>query len=381
MTNEKQVEVKLPDTSKLLVSSSPHMHDGSSVRKIMYWVVLALMPSCAMGIYYFGIDAVRVLAACVISCLFFEFILCRMMGRKHDWKDGSALITGLLMGMLLSANFPTWACIIGCFIAILFGKQVYGGIGYNPFNPACVGRIALMIGFPKLMTSWVPTRFMDKSQFIFDKATLSPSQIDAFKNIQHIPFFKNMDGVTCATPLNSVKLARSLGTATDNFMGTMTDWHHLWNYAVGNMGGCIGETSAIALIIGGVFLIAMKIIKWQVPVTYIATVSVFSTIVHYAGSGPALPGALFQIVTGGLLIGAFFMLTDMVTTPMTIKGGIICGIGCGIITSVIRDWGGYPEGVMFSIVLMNACTPLIDRWTSKKPFGTKRVKTPEVQEA
>ena len=382
MTKENKVDVKLPDTSKLLVSSSPHLHDGSSVRKIMYWVILALMPACAMGIYYFGMDAVRVLGICVISSLFFEYVLCRMMGRKHDWKDGSALLTGLLMGMLLSAGMPWWVCVIGCFIAIIFGKQVYGGIGYNPFNPACVGRIALMVGFPKLMTSWVPTRFMDKSHFIFDKAVLSHSQIAAIRQMPHLPFFHSViDGVTCATPLNTVKLAKSLGTATPKFMGTMTDWHHIWNYAIGNIGGCIGETSAFALIIGGIFLIAMRIIKWQVPVTYISTVAVFSTIVHFTQGSPALPGAIFQICTGGLLIGAFFMLTDMVTTPMTVKGGIICGIGCGIITSVIRDWGGYPEGVMFSIVLMNACTPLIDRWTSKKPFGTKRSKISEVCDA
>ena len=286
------------------------------------------------------------------------------------------------MGMLLSAGMPWWVCVIGTFIAIVLGKQVYGGIGYNPFNPACVGRIALIIGFPQLMTSWIPTRFMDKSHFIFDKAVLSESQIEAIKQLPHLPFFNSViDGVTCATPLNMVKIPKSLGTATEQLMGSMADWHSVWNYAIGNIGGCIGETSAIALIIGGVFLIAMKIIKWQVPVAYIGTVAIFSTIVHLTQASPALPGAMFQVLTGGLLIGAFFMATDMVTTPMSIKGGVIFGIGCGIITCVIRDWGGYPEGVMFAIVLMNACTPLIDRWTTTRPFGTKKNKASEVKEA
>ena len=380
MTKEKNVDFKLPDIDKLLVSSSPHLHDGSSVKKIMYLVILALLPSCAMGIYYFGIAAVKVLIICVISSLFFEYVLCRMQGRRNDWKDGSAIVTGLLMGMLLSAGMPWWVCLIGTFIAIVLGKQVYGGIGNNPFNPACVGRIALMIGFPKLMTAWVPTRFMDKSHFIFDKVLLSDQKIEAIKQMPSLPFMHSViDGVTCATPLNMVKIPKGLGTATEQFMGSMADWYSVWNYAIGNIGGCIGETSAIALIIGGVFLIAMKIIKWQVPVAFIGTVAVFGTIVHLTQASPALPGAAFQVLTGGLLIGAFFMATDMVTTPMTIKGGVFFGIGCGLITCIIRDWGGYPEGVMFSIVLMNACTPLIDRWTSKRPFGTQSIQAQEVK--
>ncbi|MCP4179078.1 MAG: RnfABCDGE type electron transport complex subunit D [bacterium] len=378
MNQIKENEIKLPETSKLIASSSPHLHDGSSVKKIMYLVILALLPSCAMGIYYFGFAALEVLAICVISAVFFEYVLCKMMGRNSDWKDGSAIITGLLLGMLLSAGMPWWVCIIGSFIGIVFGKQVYGGIGNNPFNPACVARIALMIGFPKLMTTWVPTRFMDKSLFMFDKTIISQSQIDAIKSLPSLPFFHSViDGVTSATPLNMVKIPKSLGTATNQLMGTMADWSHLGSYFVGNIGGCIGETSAIALIIGGVFLIIMKIIKWQVPVAYIGTVAVFGLIVHLTQSDPALPGALFQVLTGGLLIGAFFMATDMVTTPMTIKGGVIFGIGCGIITCVIRDWGGYPEGVMFSIVLMNALTPLIDRYTAGKPFGFIKKKATE----
>ncbi|MCF7790980.1 MAG: RnfABCDGE type electron transport complex subunit D [Victivallales bacterium] len=378
MAEGKKTDIKLPDPSKLIVSSSPHLHNGSSVRKIMWLVILALMPSCIMGVYYFGFAAFRVLAVCVISSLIFEYIFARMMGRNNDWKDGSAIITGLLMGMLLSAGMPWWVCVIGCFIAIVFGKQVYGGIGFNPFNPACVGRIALIIAFPKMMTTWVPTRFMDKSFFVFDKSLLSPEKIEQIKGMSHLPFFHSViDGVTCATPLGVVQTPFKLGTATEQLVGTVTDWQHVWQYAIGNIGGCIGETSAIALIIGGIFLIAMKVIKWYIPVSYIGTVAVFSTIVHFSMSPPALPGMVYQVLTGGLLIGAFFMATDMVTTPMTCKGGIIFGVGCGIITCVIRNWGGYPEGVMFSIVLMNALTPLIDRVTANRPFGKKQTSKTE----
>ena len=367
-------EIKLPDTEKLLVSSNPHLHDGSSVKNIMFLVILALMPACIMGIYFFGIHAVRVLAACVISCIVFEYIIGKMTGRESDWKDGSAIITGLLLGMLLSAGIPTYVCIIGSLIAIVFAKQVFGGIGYNPFNPACIGRIALIIGFPKLMTSFVPTRFMDASTYVFDKGILSPEKIESIKSLGTLPFFNSViDGVTCATPLAIVKDAKTLGTATQQLMGTMTDWQHVFNYAIGNIGGSIGETSAIALLIGGIFLIVMKVIKWQVPVAYIGTVAVFATIVNFSQAPPAIPGAVYQVLTGGLLIGAFFMATDMVTTPMSVKGGVIFGVGCGVITCVIRNWGGYPEGVMFAIVLMNACTPLIDRVTANKKFGLKPV--------
>lgn len=367
-TNEKKI--KLPDTNKLVVSSSPHLHDNSSINKIMWMVVLALLPSCIMGIYYFGFAALRVLTICVVSAVFFEYICNKLLRKQHTWKDGSPIITGLLIGMLLSAGMPWWICILGTFMAIVFGKMIYGGLGYNPFNPALVGRIALTIAFPKMMTTWVPTRFMDKSKFVFDKSVLSQSQIEHIKSLPQLPFFNSvMDGVTTATPLNKVKMERSLGTATEKFMGNMTDWTHLWNYASGNIGGCIGETSAIALLIGAVFLISIKIIKWQIPVSYIGTVAIFATLTHLFQSSPAIPGAMYQILTGGLLIGAFFMATDMVTTPMTIKGGIIFGIGCGIITCVIRNWGGYPEGVMFAIVLMNAFTPLIDRATTNRPFG------------
>lgn len=364
MADDIKTEIKLPDPAKLLVSSSPHVHGGDSIRKIMLLVVLALTPSCLMGIYFFGIHAIRVLAVCVISCVILEYICGKIMGRPNAWKDGSAVVTGLLLGMILSAGTPWFVCVIGAVLAIVLAKQLYGGLGYNPFNPACVARIGLIIGFPKILTTWVPTRFMTNSDFLTD----SSKQLLAGK--ASLPFFNSIvDGVTCATPLGVVTVSEELGDATTSRFDQLADWPHIWDYAIGNVGGCIGETSAIALLIGGLFLLWMKIIRWQVPVAYIGTVAVFSFIVHVCMGHPAIPGTIFQLVTGGLFIGAFFMATDMVTTPMTSKGQLIFGFGCGVLTCVIRDWGAYPEGVMFSIVLMNALTPLIDRYTGKKPFG------------
>ncbi len=357
MAEENSIGIILPDTDKLLVSSSPHLHSGNSVNKIMYLVILALLPACLVGIYYYGMGAIIVLFTCIISSVVFEYITGRMMGHPDSWKDGSALLTGLLLGMILSASVPWWVCIIGSFLAIVIAKQLFGGLGYNPFNPALIARIGLMIGFPKIMTSWVMTL----------PDAVASGKLDGVSSATSAIMNNGLAAVTTATPLNTLKVARQVGTLTHTQYSNLTDWHHIWEYAIGNMGGTIGEVSAIALLVGGIFLICLRIIKWQTPVTYIGTVVVFSSIVHLFV--PEIPGPFFQVVTGGLIIGAFFMATDMVTAPMTKKGAVISGIGCGVITCVIRFWGGYPEGVMFSIVLMNALAPLIDRFTSKKPFG------------
>jgi electron transport complex protein RnfD len=255
--------------------------------------------------------------------------------RPSSWKDGSAALTGLLLAMNLSAGAPWWICILGSAIAICLGKQLFGGLGYNPFNPALVARVALLVGFPSLMTSWVAPQ--------------------AGKWLA-------CDALTGATPLG----AQGKAVAS------------LYDLFVGNVGGCLGETSALALLIGGVFLLARKLIKWQVPASFMGTVAIISGIVHHFNP-EMTPPALYHILAGGLMIGAFFMATDMVTSPMTANGALIFGCGCGIITSVIRIWGGYPEGVSFSILFMNALTPLIDRYTIGKPFGYIRIKKEAAQ--
>lgn len=333
MPEEPPSTVQLPDATKLVVSNSPHIRGNDTISKVMVQVLIALLPAVFAGVWFFGLHALRVMLLCTVGCIAVEELWNKCIGRKPTWKDGSAALTGLLLAMNLASNAPWWLCLLGCLLAIVLGKQLFGGLGYNPFNPALVARVALLIGFPSLMTSWVAP---------------SPGTLSA------------CDAMTGATPLGAG--GAPVATLTDLFTG--------------NVGGCIGETSAIALLLGGAFLIARKLIKWQVPVAFIGTVALLSGIVH-AANPELTPPPLYHVLAGGLLIGAFFMATDMVTSPMTAKGALLFGVGCGIITSVIRIWGGYPEGVSFSILFMNALTPLIDRTTIGKPFGTIRVKKKE----
>lgn len=330
-TKNAETECRLPDPRKLVVSSSPHYHSGEDIRKIMITVILTLLPACLAGVIFFGWQALWVLVVCSISCMAIEAGCCRLQGRPSTLGDFSALLTGILLGMNLSPLTPWWVCVIGSLLAIGLAKQIYGGLGFNPFNPALVGRVGLIIAFPAILTTWAPTRFM------------------------------HTDAITTATPLGQWQ--------TNGVIG-----HAYWDYFIGNVGGCIGETSALALLIGGVILIARRLIRWEVPVFYIGTVLVFTGIVYLLSPDKQAP-PLFHLLTGGLFLGAFFMATDMVTSPMGRLGAIIFGIGCGIVTCVIRIWGSYPEGVSFSILFMNALVPLIDRLTVPRPFGT--VKKPQ----
>lgn len=326
MSEAENQTVRLPVAEELIVSTSPHIRGGENITKIMVQVLIALLPAAVAAVWFFGLHALRVMALCTVGCIAVEVIWNAVAKRPLDtWKDGSAAVTGVLLAMNLSAGVPWWICILGSLLAIGLGKQIFGGLGFNPFNPALVARVALLIGFPQLMTSWV-----------------QPQAGNWFA----------CDAMTGATPLGAQGAA--VASIKDLF--------------IGNVGGCLGETSALALLIGGLFLMARKLIKWQVPAAFIGTVAVISGIVHHFN--PALtPPALYHVLAGGLMIGAFFMATDMVTSPMTASGALIFGFGCGLITSVIRIWGGYPEGVSFSILFMNALTPLIDRCTIGRPFG------------
>lgn len=328
--------VQLPDATKLVISNSPHIRGGETISKIMVHVFIALMPAALAAVWFFGLAALKVMALCTIGCMVVE-VLWNKAAKKPagSWKDGSAALTGLLLAMNLSAGAPWWICILGSLLAIGLGKQLFGGLGYNPFNPALVARVALLIGFPQLMTTWV-----------------APQAGKWFA----------CDALTGATPLAAT--GKELASISDLFYG--------------NVGGCLGETSALALLIGGAFLLVRKLIKWQVPASFIGTVALITGIVHFVNP-EMTPPALYHVLAGGLMIGAFFMATDMVTSPMTANGALIFGCGCGIITSVIRIWGGYPEGVSFSILFMNALTPLIDRYTIGKPFGYIRIKKEATQ--
>lgn len=338
-------EPVLPEVATLIVSPAPHFHDGSSIRNLMLTVIVALMPACLASLYFFGWHALKVIVLCSVFCVGFEIIWCKLLNKEQRWQDLSALLTGILLAMNLNAGIPWWICLVGSFLAIILAKQLYGGLGYNPFNPAAVARVGLLIGFTGPMTTcWMKP---DAGRFLAS------------------------DAVTTATPLTLCKAASgSLGAGGADPFAEIANPQRYWDYFTGNLGGSLGETSALALLAGGLFLVALRIIKWQIPAAFIGTVALFTGIMHLFN--PAFtPGPLFHILTGGVFIGAFFMATDIVTSPMSKSGAVIFGAGCGLITCLIRLWGSFPEGVSFAILIMNALTPLIDRVTLRRPFGFK----------
>lgn len=338
--------------NKLSISMSPHTHGNWSTKKIMYFVIIALMPAFWVSIYYFGIDALLVNVVAVLSCMFFEFAVQILFFRKGETVkeffknksytvfDGSAIITGLLLAFNVPSNIPLWILIIGAFVAIVIAKMSFGGLGNNPFNPAIVGRVFLLISFPVQMTSWPKANVLN---FAFVDAETGATPLGILK-----------EGLKNGEPMQTI--VNKLPTYTDMFMG--------------NMGGSLGEISAIALIIGGIFLLATRVISWHVPVSILATVAAFTTILH--GISPdQYADPAFHLLSGGLMLGAIFMATDMVTSPMTKAGMLIYGIGIGIITVLIRTWGSYPEGVSFAILIMNAIVPLINMAFKPNAFGEK----------
>lgn len=326
--------------SKLIVSLSPHAHGNDSVEKNMYGVVLALMPALLASFYFFGIGSAIVCLVSVAACLFFEWAICKaLLKREPTLLDGSALITGLLLGMNLPSNFPLWMIIVGALIAIGVGKMTFGGLGQNPFNPALVGRCFLLVSFPTAMTSW-PVE----------------GQLTSY-----------VDAETGATPLAIMKWAIKSGdTSVLEQLPTAMDML-LGNTANGMGAGTIGEVSALALLLGLAFMLWRKIITWHIPVSIIATVFVLSGIMHHAS--PVYADPMQVIFSGGLMLGAIFMATDYVTSPMTAKGQLIYGISIGVLTVIIRNWGAYPEGMSFAILIMNAFTPLINMYVKPKRFG------------
>ena len=313
--------------NKWIVSSSPHVHSGDSIQKNMLYVVLALLPAYLVALYYFGVGALAVSVIAIASCIGFEAFIQRfVLKTKVCISDGSAALTGLLLAMNLPSNLPWWMVIIGSMVAIGLGKMCYGGLGNNLFNPALVGRVFLLISFPAAMTVWpVPEPF----------------------NMAY------MDAQTAATPLSMMKSDQMLPPILSTI--------------IGNEGGSMGEVSAIALLLGGVFLLCKKVITWHIPVSILATVALFTGIMHLVDP-IAYENPLWHLCSGGLLLGAIFMATDYVTSPMTTRGQLLYGVGIGLITVVIRLWGSYPEGVSFAILLMNAATPLIDKYILPKRF-------------
>lgn len=325
---------------RFLVSSSPHLHDGQSIGGIMRLVIYALLPATLFSIYIFGLSALRVIVLSIASALVFEMLSQRIMRRTVRIGDWSAVLTGLLLALNLPSTSPWWLVVIGSFFAIVIAKQIYGGLGYNPFNPALVGRVVLLISFPVQMTArWV-----------------APSKW-------------GMEAITTATPLGRIRESLMSQGRVDLHL-TQQEWLDL---LIGNRAGCLGEVSVALLLAGGIFLIVKKVISWHTPVAFIGSVWILTGIFHLVDPARYADPS-FHIITGGLFIGAFFMATDYVTSPITGRGMLIFGAGCGLITVVIRLFGAYPEGVSFAILLMNAATPLIDRYTRPAVFGAQKRK-------
>jgi electron transport complex protein RnfD len=319
------------DNQQLFVSTSPHIRSEDSIPAIMYRVLLSLAPAALMGVYFFGLHTLVIILISLAVALACEALMQRAMGQSIGIWDGSALVTGLLLAMNLPPTSPWWLVVVGSAVSIILGKQIFGGLGGNPFNPALVGRVVLLISWPVQMTTWVrPT-----------------------------PLFSGMvDAVSTATPLGILKLEGVAKAAQFSL------WDSFWGYG----GGCLGETSVIALLLGGAYLLWKKDISWHIPFSYLFTVAVFSGVFWLIDPAKYV-SPLFHLLNGGLMLGAFFMATDYVTTPVTRKGQLVFGVGCGILTMVIRLFGGYPEGVSFAILLMNAATPLIDRYIKPVTFG------------
>lgn len=308
----------------LRATSSPHVRDRASISGVMFDVVIALMPAMVAACWFFGWNALALIIVSVLSAVGTEALIQKLSGKKVTVNDWSAVVTGILLAFNLPSGAPLWMAVIGSVFAIGIVKQLFGGLGHNFMNPALAGRAFLLVSRTAHMTTWTPTAFMS---------------VDAF---------------TGATPLAILKGAE----------GALPS---VWDMFIGNIPGCLGETSALALLIGAVYLLCRRVISWRIPIIYIATTAIFTWIFWPEGwfTGPVL----YQTFGGGLILGAFFMATDYASSPVTPKGQVIYALGCGLLTAVIRLWGGYPEGVSFAILLMNVAAPLIDKYTRPHIFG------------
>jgi len=325
----------------IIISASPHVHSARTSKKVMYDVLYALIPAFLVSVYVFGLSALVLTSVAVISCIVFEYLIQKyLLKTEITVTDGSALITGILLAFNLPSNLPIWMIIIGALIAIGVAKLSFGGLGYNIFNPALVGRVFLLVCFPVQMTSW-PTPFDNNLSL--------------------------MDAVTGETTLGIIKEGLMYGETMSSISERIPSAMEL---LLGITSGSAGEMSALALLLGGVFLIARKVITWHIPVSILVTMAVMTGI-FWLVTPEQYANPLIHILSGGAILGAFYMATDLVTSPMTKKGMVIFAIGIGIITVVIRLFGAYPEGISFSILIMNAFVPLINKYFKPRRFGTK----------
>ncbi len=312
----------------ITISPSPHAQTPTTVTRLMLHVIVALVPAVLVALYYFGLGAAIVIVTSIVGCVAVEYLITRfMLGQKPSIGNLSAVLTGLLLALNLPSNLPVWMILIGCVVAIGIGKMTFGGLGCNIFNPALVGRVFLLLSFPVAMTTW-PLPEVNRMAYT--------------------------DATTGATVLSQIKMG--VIEASDV---------NLMNSLLGNMGGSLGEVGAIALLIGFVYLLCFKVISWHIPVAILGTAAIFSWLI-------GAPVGV-ELLSGGLLLGAIFMATDYVTSPMSHSGMILYGVLIGLITIIIRQWGAYPEGMSFAILIMNGFTPLINRYMKPRKFGERRV--------
>ena len=324
----------------LTISPSPHIHTDDSVNKIMYRVILALAPALAWSVFVFGFDALRVTLIAVSACVAIEFLIQKyILKNVPTITDGSAIVTGILLAFNVPSSLPWWIIIIGAIVAIGIGKMTFGGLGNNPFNPALVGRVFLLISFPVQMTSWP-----------------APHAVDA---------------TTAATPLALLKEGIKSGQPISELMGKLPANLDLF---YGNIPGSLGEISAILLLAGLGYMLWKKVVTWHIPLGVLGTIFIFQGILWRVNPDLYIE-PVFHLLTGGAMLGAIFMATDMVTSPMTPKGQLIFAIGIGVITVLIRNFGAYPEGISFAILIMNALTPLINTLVKPKRFGEVNVQS------
>lgn len=323
--------------NKLTISPSPHVHGGDSVKRNMYGVIIALLPAWATSLWFFGLGALAVTLISVASCVLIEFLIQKfVMKVKTTICDGSAALTGLILAFNMPSNLPWWIIVIGALVAIGVAKMTFGGLGQNIANPAILARVFLLISFPQQMTSWP-----------------KPGQLTSYA-----------DAATGATPLGLMKEALRDGKSVSE----VADLPSTTDLLLGNMGGSLGEVAAIALLIGFVILLVRRIITWHIPVAVLGTIAVLSAIFWLADPS-AYPSPVFHMLTGGALLGAIFMATDYVTSPMSHSGMLVYGFGIGLLTFIIRTFGAYPEGMSFAILIMNMLTPLINTYFKPKRFG------------
>jgi electron transport complex protein RnfD len=325
-----------PPAPSYTLSSSPHVRRDISIRRIMIDVLLALLPATLVGLWFFGWHAVVVVLLCIGFCLGVEVVCQKLRQQKVTIDDGSAAVTGLLLAMTMPPRAEWWLCLVGAVAAIGLAKHAFGGLGYNPFNPALFARVLLLISFPAQMTAF------------------------------YTPTTLGLDAVTTATPLGMLQEARIRGLGLGEAANT-----DVWMAFLGYLPGSLGEASTLALLLGGLFLIWRGHVRWDIPVSMLATIALFSGLFWWMDPTNYM-SPWFHLCTGGVMLAAWFMATDMVTSPLTTKGKIIFGIGCGLLTVIIRMWGGYAEAVSFAILLMNAGVPIIDRYTMPRLYGTGR---------